>query len=114
MFNRSEILRSAWELYRRDDKAGFCIAKGFRRNGPFDREHFGYCLSTAWAIAKDRAAKAEKLAPAAVPAVVKALSPAAAERATAIRSELEAMSYSNFIPWARHDALSAELARLSA
>lgn len=57
MLNRSEILRSAWVAYRRDDRDGFTGAKGFRRNGPFCRRHFAYCLRMAWAIAKERAAR---------------------------------------------------------
>lgn len=57
MLNRSEILRSAWAAYARDDRDGFCGDNGFRRNGPFCRRHFAYCLSMAWAIAKERAAR---------------------------------------------------------
>jgi hypothetical protein len=57
MHNLSEILRSAWTAYRRDDRDGFCGDKGFRRNGPFCRRHFAYCLRMAWAIARERAAR---------------------------------------------------------
>lgn len=57
MLNRSEILRSAWAAYARDDRDGFVGAKGFRRNGPFCRRHFAYCLRMEWAIAKERVAR---------------------------------------------------------
>jgi len=54
MVNRSEILRSAWVSYRRDVFKGW----GVRRDGPFSRSHFAYCLRMAWAEAKAAAAPA--------------------------------------------------------
>lgn len=54
MLNRSEILHSAWADYRRDVAKGW----GVKRNGPFCRRHFAYCLQQAWLVAKERAAKA--------------------------------------------------------
>ncbi len=54
MFNRSEILRSAWADYRRDAEKGWGVVRG----APFNRAHFAYCLRFAWMVAKERAAKA--------------------------------------------------------
>jgi len=51
MFNRSEILRTAWANYRRDVFKGW----GVRRGEGFNRSHFAYCLRTAWALAKEAA-----------------------------------------------------------
>jgi hypothetical protein len=51
MLNRSEILTKAWADYRRDASRGW----GVKRGGPFDREHFAYCLRMAWALSKERA-----------------------------------------------------------
>lgn len=54
MFNRSEILRSAWADYRRDAAKGW----GVRKGAGFNRAHFAYCLRFSWMVAKERAAKA--------------------------------------------------------
>ncbi|ODT80959.1 MAG: hypothetical protein ABS76_14320 [Pelagibacterium sp. SCN 64-44] len=149
MLNRSEILTSAWIDYRRDVLKGW----GVRRGPPFNRRHFAYCLRTAWAVAKDQAAKviasearrqelireagmlnnhAEPVSVdhvtimgmmdtaecerhvAKLRTMTKPKPPAAVTvRAEAIRSELLDMQKGDFIPWARHAALSSELARLS-
>jgi hypothetical protein len=109
MFNRSEILRKAWTSYRRDEFMGVC---GPRRGEGFNRKRFAYNLRMAWAAAKEEAAKAVKAA-ALVPAPAKVLPPAAAARVEAIRSELFDLQMGDFVPWARHSALSAELAALA-
>lgn len=54
MFNRSEILRSAWADYRRDADKGWGVVRGTA----FNRAHFAYCLRFSWMVAKERAAKA--------------------------------------------------------
>lgn len=108
MLDRSEIFRKAWADYRRDEFKGW----GVRRGEPFNRKHFAYCLRMAWAVAKDRAAKAE--APAPSPKPTKALTPSAAARAGEIRSELEWLQYADRLDWGAYRELSAELARLAA
>lgn len=107
MLNHSEILTKAWADYRRDEFKGW----GVRRGEPFNRKHFAYCLRMAWAVAKDRAAKAE--APVPSPKPTKVLTPAAAARAAEIRSKLEWMQYADRLDWGAHRQLSAELARLA-
>lgn len=54
MFNRAEILRSAWSDYRRDAEKGWGVVRG----AGFNRAHFAYCLRFSWMVAKERAAKA--------------------------------------------------------
>ena len=56
MFNRSDILRTAWAKYARDKHIGI-----ISRKGPFNRAHFAYCLRMEWAIAKAAAVKAAEL-----------------------------------------------------
>jgi len=56
MFNRSEILRTAWAKYARDKHTGI-----ISRKGPFNRAHFAYCLRMEWTIAKAAAVKAAAL-----------------------------------------------------
>ena len=107
MFNRSEILRSAWVDYRRDVKMGW----GVRRGGAFNRQHFGYCLRQAWAVAKELAARSAA-APKAAPVAKVCADPV---RAEAIRTELHDMQLaSDFINWRHCSALGVELAALSA
>lgn len=103
MFDRSAILRSAWEGYRRDQKAGL----GVLRYGPFSRSHFAYCLRMAWRVAKERAAKA-----AAVAVVEVKPAPVLSPRAVAIKAELLAQEYGDFINWSERRALQNELAAL--
>lgn len=103
MLNRSEILHKAWADYRRDAFKGW----GVRRGEPFNRQHFAYCLRMAWAVAKDRAARAAAVRPAPVATVC-----ADPIRAEAIRSELLDLQMGDFINWTRHGALTAELAQL--
>lgn len=105
-FNRSEILTKAWADYRRDERMGW----GPKRGGPFDRKRFAYCLRMAWAVAKEVAARAAAPAPPA--SIAKTCTDPV--RAAEIRAELRDMEYGDFIPWARHTALSVELALLSA
>jgi hypothetical protein len=105
----AEVIRQAWADYRRDVKMGW----GPKRNGPFDRKHFAYCLRMAWAVAKQRAADAAKVAPA-TPARAVVTNPVAIARATEIRSELQDMEFGSFINWDRRRDLSAELSRLGA
>lgn len=107
MLNRSEILTKAWADYRRDEFKGW----GVRRGEPFNRKHFGYCLRMAWAVAKELAARAA--IPALAPKPAKILTMVQVARAEAIRAEMYDMQMGDFIPWSRHAALSAELARLS-
>lgn len=52
--NRGDLLNKAWADYRRDQHIGL----GVRRDGPLGRKHFAYCLRMAWAVLKERAAKA--------------------------------------------------------
>lgn len=106
MFDRSEILRTAWVDYRRDQLKGW----GIRRGEPFNRKHFAYCLRMAWAVAKEVAARAT-IAPVAQTVANVCTDPA---RADAIRLEIRDMEMGDFINWARHAALGAELVRLSA
>lgn len=104
MYNRSVILSKAWADYRRDLKKGW----GVRRGEPFNRQHFGYCLRMAWAVAKDLAARAAKVVTAPVANVC-----ADPIRAEAIRSELRDMELtSDFIDWTARANLGAELAQL--
>ena len=106
MFNRIEILRSAWSDYRRDVKMGW----GVRHGSPFSRQHFAYCLRMAWAAAK---AVAARLAVVAAP--VAATVSADPIRAAVIHTELRDMELaSDFMNWQHRSALNAELARLSA
>lgn len=108
MFNRTDILRTAWSDYRRDVKWGL----GVMRDGPFSRRHFAYCLRMAWAVAKCRVAKATE--PEFLPPPKPVLSAAAQARADEINAELDWMQYGERIDWARHNDLRAELARLAA
>lgn len=105
-FNRSNILKQAWADYRRDEFKGW----GVRRGEPFNRKHFAYCLRMAWAVAKERAARAVA-EPAQAPVAKPCANPA---RAAEIRAEIRDMEMGDFINWARHAALGAELARLHA
>jgi hypothetical protein len=107
MFDRSAILNTAWANYRRDAFKGW----GVRRGEPFNRQHFGYCLRQAWAVAKELAANAA--APIKSPPVAKVC--ADPVRAEAIRTEMHDMELaSDFINWTQHGALGAELAHLHA
>lgn len=108
MFNRSEILRSAWADYRRDAEKGWGVVRGT----PFNRAHFAYCLRFAWMVAKERAAKAAKPAP--VATVAKPVGPANVARVAAIRAELLGQEYCDRIDWNRRRELRAELSALSA
>lgn len=107
MFNRSEILRTAWADYRRDAFHGW----GVRRGEAFNRTHFAYCLRMAWAVAKSAAA-AKPVAPSVT--TPKPVAPANLPRVAAINAELEWMAYGDRTDWTKHSALSAELARLAA
>lgn len=123
MMNRSEILTKAWADYRRDQRMGL----GVRRDGPFCRKHFAYCLRMAWAVLKERAAKAAAVtetAAAFVKAEARVLSAAAAAmdpmvrsaRVSTIRDELTVLDYA---PWGvrtsqRRMDLNAELNLLTA
>ena len=109
MFNRSEILTKAWADYRRDQKMGL----GVRRDGPFCRRHFAYCLRMAWAVTKERAAKAA--APAAlVPAKRPITCPATRARIEEIRAELLWEQLGERINWTAFHALQSELSTLTA
>ena len=113
MFNRSEILRSAWADYRRDVKFGFGIA----RYGAFVRSRFAYCLRMAWAVAKERAAKAAaepNLGPVATIMTAVNLLPVVKVRIAEIECELREQEYGDFINWPRRSELRAELGRLAA
>lgn len=92
MFNRSEIMRSAWANYRR-----YAI-------GPFDMWVFRRFLSRAWYEAKRAVWDAEQ---AALPKVQ--MSPV--ER---LRAERDALEYSDRIDWRRHAYLTAAIANLNA
>ena len=106
MLDRTEAMTKAWADYRRDEFKGYC---GPRRGEGFNRKHFAYCLRMAWAVAKERAAKAG--APKVEPAAKVCIN---VVRATEIRAELHDMEMGNFINWTRHADLGAELARLHA
>lgn len=99
-FDRRAIMTAAWADYR--------YQTAWSRPG-FQRSTFARCLADAWAVAKaeariaaEEAAEATRLADA---------SPID-QRIAAIKGELDAMHYGDFIPWARHDALRVELAHL--
>lgn len=101
--NRSEILLKASREYR------FQIR--WRDDQSFDRDLFADCLRDQWHYAKmdrqaevERATEASRLASASI----------VDRRIDAIKSELKAMEYGDFINWSRHGDLSAELARLAA
>ena len=114
MFNRSEILRSAWSSYRRDVKRGL----GVRRDGPFSRTHFAYCLRMAWAIAKEAAAKAAAepvLGPVATAMTAVNLLPAVKARLAEIEAELQAQDFSDApTNWTRRHDLQVEREQLAA
>ena len=114
MFNRSEILRSAWSSYCRDVKRGL----GVRRDGPFSRTHFAYCLRMAWAIAKEAAnavATEPVLGPVATAMSAVNLLPAVKARLAEIEAELQAQDYSDApTDWTRRRELRAELEQLAA
>ena len=108
MFNRSDILRSAWSDYRRDVKMGW----GVRRGEAFNRQHFAFCLRQAWAVAKELADRAAANALKSEPVAKVCADPV---RAEAIRTELHDMQLaSDFINWRHCSALGVELAQLSA
>tara|TARA_R110002020_G_scaffold161283_8_gene346252 strand:+ start:136 stop:459 length:324 start_codon:yes stop_codon:yes gene_type:complete len=107
MLNRSEILKTAWNDHRRDVKMGW----GVRRGEAFNRQHFGYCLRMAWAVAKSAAAAKPVAAPV---TASKPVAPANLPRVAAIHAELEWMAYGDRSDWTKHSALSADLARLAA
>ena len=90
MFNRSEIMRRAWDMQSP------CRRFGTRR--PFDRDDFAFYLACAW-----REAKAAQMTP-------------AARRAEAIKQELALLSYKSarvdIETWRR--SLELELAGLAA
>lgn len=114
--NRSEILRSAWADYRRDQRRGL----GVRRDGPFSRKHFAYCLRMAWAVTKERAAKAKAdedraAAPVATAlGAVNLLDAVTARRVADLRNEMLWQEMGDRIDWTAYRAASAELARLTA
>ena len=123
MFNRPEVLTKAWADYSRDQRMGL----GVRRDGPFSRKHFAYCLRMAWAVTKERAAKAAAVTETAVAfvaaerrvqsAAVAAMDPMVrSARLSTIRDELTTLDYA---PWGvrtsqRRMDLNAELASLTA
>lgn len=87
MFNRSQIMQTAWARYRQ-----------WYGNQPFRRDCFAYCLKVAW-----QAAKREQMDPKAI-------------RAAAIRQEIERLPFKPLrvnIDRCRTQ-LEAELARLAA
>lgn len=101
--NRSEIFSKAWREYRFQTR--------WRDDRSFDRVLFAACLRDQWHYARmdrqaetERAAEVDRLANASV----------IDQRIAAIKSELKAMEYGDFINWTRHAALGAELARLHA
>lgn len=99
-FDRHAIMTKAW--------AGYRYQTAWSRPG-FQRSTFARCLADAWAEAKaERAIAADEAAEAARLAVASPTERRLAE----IKSELVAMQYRDFIPWQRHDALTAELAQL--
>ncbi len=106
MFDRSEILRSAWSSYRRDVLKGW----GVERNGPFSRSHFAYCLRMAWAVCKEVAAKADLPAPA--PLSKPTPAPEVSRRVAAIEAEMLGQQLRDFIDWPVYRALSSELVSL--
>ena len=114
MFNRAEILRSAWSSYRRDVKRGL----GVRRDGPFSRTHFAYCLRMAWAIAKETAASAAAepvLGPVATAMSAVNLLPAVKARLAEIEAELRAQDFSDApTNWTHRHDLQAEREQLAA
>ena len=110
MFNRSEILRSAWSSYRRDVKRGL----GVHRDGPFSRTHFAYCLRMAWAIAKEAAAEPVR-GPVATAMTAVNLLPAVKARLAEIEAELQAQDFSDApTNWTRRHELQAEREQLAA
>lgn len=106
MLNRSEILTKAWADYRRDEFKGW----GVRRGEPFNRKHFAYCLRMAGAVAKEFAASAA--VPASPAPIVKTCTNPV--RAAEIHAKLRDMEFCDFMPWARRQDATAELARLYA
>lgn len=110
MLNRSEILRSAWADYRRDVRMGIV-----NRYGPFNRDHFAYCLRMAWAAAKSRALKAASTGPVALAMEAALLLPAVKARLAEIDAELRAQDYSDApINWTHRSDLLAERQQLAA
>jgi hypothetical protein len=104
MFNRSEILKAAWQSYRLARMGIFLPTDDTRR--AFIPSMFAKCLRAAWADARKRTGW---MTPVAVrieikPAVLKP------SRAAEIRSELDRMQYRDFIDWNIHRTLSVELA----
>ncbi len=116
MTDRSEVLTSAWANYRRDQKLGL----GVRRDGPFSRRHFAYCLRMAWAVAKEDEAAARADAERAAAPVAKVLGAVnlldavTAARVAALRNELLWQETGDRIDWTAYRAASAELATLTA
>ena len=110
MFNRSEVLNKAWADYRRDQRMGL----GVRRDGPFSRRHFAYCLRMAWAIAKERAANAKAEADRAAAPVATALGAVnlldavTAARVAEIDNELLWQDMGDRIDWNARRDLQAE------
>lgn len=118
MFDRSQILRSAWAGYARDKHLNLVPGHFGNPARPFNREHFAYCLRMAWAVAKEVAAKAaasEVVGPVAtVMGAVNLLDAVAEARAAQIRNELLWQEMGDRIDWTARSALKAELAQLSA
>src|SRR5690606_28743247 len=101
-FDRRAIMTKAWREYR--------FQTAWRDDKRFDRTLFTEMLRDQWAIAK---VDAQRAVEAAAEAARLAVASPAERRIAEIKGELSAMQYRNFIPWARHDALTAELAGLS-
>lgn len=115
MFNRTEILRSAWAGYARDARMNLVPGHFGNPSRPFNRAHFAYCLRMAWAVAKEVAAKAAAPGPVAIVlGAVKLLDAVAEARAAQIRNELLWQEMGDRIDWPTYRALNAELAQLSA
>ena len=120
MFNRSEILRSAWAAYRLA-RMGYGYSNRGNVNGKatFLRDMFAKSLRTAWAEAKSVGVTAAAFVTAQArvqTAAAAAMDPMArSARIAAIRDELQVLDYAPFgvRTGQRRQNLGAELATLA-